>query len=129
MAFYDVSAQQNPVSPSSYSQGLLAAFNGNLFIQMIWQLAPGAADPQFLLDLILEEGLDTRFGNPDVKLIRDMNVVYTPITSTASPLLPNGAAAAWNCGDRVFAWKVYSPQADNTQALFDMAMERFQCNR
>jgi len=129
MAFYDVSAQQNPASPSSYSQGLLAAFNGNLFIQMIWQLAPGAADPQFLLDLILEEGLDTRFGNPDVKLIRDMNVVYTPITSTASPLLPNGAAAAWNCGDRVFAWKVYSPQADNTQALFDMAMERFQCNR
>ncbi|MBK9007715.1 MAG: hypothetical protein IPM31_12055 [Anaerolineae bacterium] len=128
MAFYDVSAQQNPVSPSSYSQGLLAAFNGNLFIQMIWQLAPGAADPQFLLDLILEEGLDTRFGNPDVKLIRDMNVVYTPITSTASPLLSNGAAAAWNCGDRVFAWKVYSPQADNAQALFDMAMERFQCN-
>ncbi|HNQ95225.1 MAG TPA: hypothetical protein PKK96_07710 [Anaerolineales bacterium] len=129
MAFYDVSAQQNPASPSSYSQGLLAAFNGNLFIQMIWQLAPGAADPQFLLDLILEEGLDTRFGNPDVKLIRDMNVVYIPITSAASPLLPNGAAAAWNCGDRVFAWKVYSPQADNTQALFDMAMERFQCNR
>ncbi|MCC6569632.1 MAG: hypothetical protein IT315_10380 [Anaerolineales bacterium] len=129
MAFYDVSAQQNPASPSSYSQGLLAAFNGNLFIQMIWQLAPGASDPQFLLDLVLEEGLDTRFGNLDVKLIRDMNVVYTPITSTASPLLPNGAAAAWNCGDRVFAWKVYSPQADNTQAIFDMAMERFQCNR
>ena len=128
MAFYDVSAQQNPASPSSYSQGLLAAFNGNLFIQMIWQIAPGAADPQFLLDVILEDGLDTRFGTLEVKLIRDMNVVYIPITSTASPLLPNGAAAAWTCGDRVFAWKVYSPQADNTQALFDMAMERFQCN-
>lgn len=129
MAFYDVSAQQNPASPSTYSQGLLAAFNGNLFIQMIWQLAPGAGDPQFLLDLILEDGLDTRVGNLDVKLIRDMNVVHIPITATASPLLPNGAAAAWTCGDRVFAWKVYSPQADNTQALFDMALERFQCNR
>jgi hypothetical protein len=129
LAFYDVSAQQNPTSPSTYSQGLLAAFNGNLFIQMIWQLAPGAADPQFLLDLILEDGLDTRFGNLDVKLIRDMNVVYTPITSSATPLLPSGAAAAWTCGDRVFAWKVYSPQPDNTQALFDMAMERFRCNR
>ncbi len=129
MAFYDVSAQQNPASPSSYSQGLLAAFNGNLFIQMIWQLAPGAADPQFLLDVILEDGLDTRFGAPDVKLIRDMNVVYTPITSTASPLLPNGAAAAWTCGDRVFAWKAYAPDETSAPALFDAALSRFQCNR
>jgi len=123
-----VSAQQNPASPSSYSQGLLAAFNGSLFIQVIWQVAPGTADPQFLLDSILEDGLDARVGNLDVKLIRDMNVVYTPITSTASPLLPNGAAAAWPCGDRVFAWKVYTPQADNVQAIFDLAMDRFQCN-
>ncbi|HQV93169.1 MAG TPA: hypothetical protein PLA27_05705 [Anaerolineales bacterium] len=129
MAFYDVSAQQNPASPSSYSQGLLAAFNGNLFIQMIWQLAPGAADPQFLLDVILEDGLDTRFGAPDVKLIRDMNVVYTPITSTASPLLPYGGAAAWTCGDRVFAWKAYAPDETSAPALFDAALSRFQCNR
>ncbi|MCC6499431.1 MAG: hypothetical protein IT313_04090 [Anaerolineales bacterium] len=129
MAFYDVTAQQNPAAPNSYSQGILAAFNGNLFIQTIWQLAPGAADPQFLLDLILEDGLDTRLGAPDVKLIRDMNVIYTPIASTATSLLPYGGAAAWTCGDRVFAWKVYSPQADNTQALFDLALARFQCNR
>ena len=74
MSFFDVSAQSNPGSPSSYSQGLVATFNGNLFIQLIWQLSPGSADPQFMIDLILDD-TDTRVGNLDVKLIRNMNVV------------------------------------------------------
>ncbi len=129
IAFYDVSAQQNPAAPSSYSQGVLAAFNGNLFIHMIWQVAPGTADPQFLLDLILDAQIDTRVGAPDVKLVRDMNVVYTSITSTASSLLPYGGAAAWTCGDRVFAWKAYAPDETTAPALFDAAISRFQCNR
>ena len=128
MAFFDVSAQNNPGSPSTYSQGLLAAFNGNLFIQVLWQLAPGTSDPQFMLDLILDD-VDSRVGTLDVKLIRDMNVIYIPITTTTTPVLPFGAAGAWVCGERAFAWKVYSPQAENTQALFDMALDRFQCNR
>jgi len=128
MAFFDVSAQNNPASPSTYSQGLIAAFNGNLFMQMMWQLSPGTADPQFMLDLILDD-VDIRVGTLDVKLIRDMNVIYIPITSTASPILPFGASAAWTCGERVFAWKLYSPQAENTQALFDEAFNRFNCNR
>jgi hypothetical protein len=127
MAFYDVSAQQNAASPSTYSQGLLAAFNGNLFIQVIWQLAPGAADPQFILDLILDDGLDTRLGNLDVKLIRDMNVIYTPITSTATPLLPYGASAAWVCRDRAFAWKIYTPDEGSAQGLFESSFNRFAC--
>ena len=129
MAFYDVSAQQNPASPSTYSQGILAAFNGNLFIQVIWQLAPGAADPQFILDLILDDGLDTRVGNLDVKQIRSMNVIYTPITSTASPLLPYGASAAWICGERAFAWKIYTPAESSGQAIFDTAFNRFVCSK
>jgi len=128
MAFFDVSAQKNPASPSTYSQGLIAAFNGNLFIQVVWQLSPGTTDPQFVLDLILDD-VDTRAGNLDVKLIRDMNVLYTPITSTATPVLPFGAAGAWVCGERGFAWKVYTPQAESTQALFDAALDRFVCNR
>jgi hypothetical protein len=128
LAFFDVSAQNNPASPSTYSQGLLAAFNGNLFMQVIWQTAPGTSDPQFMLDLILDE-VDTRLGTLEVKLIRDMNVIYTPISSTATPVLPFGAAGAWVCGDRAFAWKVYTPQADGAQPLFDAALDRFQCNR
>jgi hypothetical protein len=128
MAFFDVSAQNNSASPSTYSQGLIAAFNSNLFIQMIWQLSPGTADPQFMLDLILDD-VDTRVGTLDVKLIRDMNVIYTPITSTASPILPFGASAAWTCGERVFAWKIYTPDEGSAQALFDSALDRFVCNR
>jgi len=128
MAFFDVSAQNNPASPSSYSQGLIAAFNGNLFMQMVWQLSPGAADPQFMLDLILDD-VDTRVGNQEVKLIRNMNLVYTPITSTASPILPFGASAAWTCGERVFAWKVYTPDEGSAQTLFESAFDRFVCNR
>jgi hypothetical protein len=128
MSFFDVSAQTNAASPSTYSQGMIAAFNPNLFIQTIWQLSPGSADPQFMLDLILDD-VDTRVGNLDVKRIRDMNVIYIPITSTASPVLPFGAAGAWICGDRAFAWKVYSPQADNTQGLFEQAFDRFRCNQ
>lgn len=129
MSFFDVSAQNNPASPSTYSQGLIASFNANLFIEMIWQLAPGTADPQFMLDLILDSNVDTRVGNLEVKLIRDMNVIYTPITSTATPILPFGAAGAWICGDRAFAWKVYNPQEDNLRALFDQAIDRFVCSQ
>ena len=81
-----------------------------------------------MLDLVLDD-VDTRVGTLSVKLIRNMNVVYIPITSIATPVLPFGAAGAWICGDRAFGWKVYSPQAENTQALFDMTLDRFTCNR
>jgi hypothetical protein len=129
MAFFDVSAQQNPVSPSTYSQGILAAFNGNLFIQVIWQTAPGSSDPKFLLDTILEANIDTREGTMDVMLVRGMNTLYTPITTTATSMLPHGGAGAWVCGDRVFAWKTYTPQAESARPLFDEALARFTCGR
>jgi hypothetical protein len=129
MAFFDISAQQNAGSPSTYAQGLLASYNANLLIQMIWQISPGTADPQFLLELILEDGLDTRVGNPEIKQIRDMNVIYTPVTTTATPILPFGGAAAWTCGERVFAWKVYTPDEASASGLFESAFARFNCNR
>jgi hypothetical protein len=127
IAFFDVSAQRNPASPSTFGQGILAAFNANLFIELLWQHAPGTADPKFLLDLILEPEVDTRVGNMDVKLIRDMNVLYTPITTTATDVLPNGGAAAWTCGERVFAWKAYTAQDGQAVALFEEAIQRFRC--
>lgn len=126
MAFFDLGVQNNSSSPSTYSQGLIAAFNSNLFIQMIWQFSPGTVDPQFMLDLILDD-VDTRVGDLNVRLIRDMNVIYTPITTTATPVLPFGGAGAWICGERAFAWKAYSPDADSTLELFDSAFERFRC--
>ena len=129
MAFFDVSAQQNAGAPSTYSQGILASYNANLFIQMMWQISPGAADPQFMLDLILDDGIDTPVGTPEVKLIRNMNVVYTAITTAASPLLPYGGSAAWTCGERVFAWKVYTPDEVSASGLFESALARFTCNQ
>src|SRR5512132_7163 len=47
MAFYDVNAQQNIGSPSTYSAGILASYNTNLFLQVMWQISPGASDPSF----------------------------------------------------------------------------------
>ena len=128
MAIFDVNAQSGATSSSNYSQGLLAAFSENLFIQVMWQLASGSTDPQFMLDLILDD-VDTRTGTLDVKLIRDMNLVFTPLTTTATAVLPFGGAGAWICGERAFAWKVYSSQAENAQSLFEAAIDRFQCNR
>jgi hypothetical protein len=129
MAFFDVNAQQNTGAPSTYTQGIIASYNANLFIQVIWQTAPGAADPQFLLDLILQDGIDMQVGASEVKRVRDMNVVYTVITTTATPLLPFGGAAAWTCGERVFAWKVYTPDEASAPGLFESALARFTCNQ
>ena len=129
VSFFDVSAQQNPASPSTYSQGLIAAFNGNLFIQTMWQIAPNTADPKFLFDTLLDDAIDTPTNNLDVFLTRNMNVVYDNITTIATPALPYGGAGAWTCGDRVFAWKVYTPQADAARGLFDEALARFTCGK
>lgn len=129
MAFYDVNATQNVGAPSTYSAGILASYNANLFLQMMWQISPGSADPTFLLNLIIDPQTDARTGSQEVKLIRDMNVIYTPITSTASPSLPHGGAAAWTCGDRVFAWKAYTPDEASAAGLFQEALTRFNCNK
>jgi hypothetical protein len=56
-------------------------------------------------------------------------VVYTPITTTATQVLPHGAAAAWTCGERVFGWKVYTPDETSAAGLFESALARFNCNR
>ena len=130
IAFYDVSAvNSNQATPSTYQTGLMAAYSGTLLLQLIWQFSPGTSDPHFLLDLILEDGLDTSVGTPEVKLIRDMNVVYTPITTSATTVLPFGGAAAWTCGDRVFAWKDYTADESSPAGLFDAVLSRFVCKK
>jgi len=127
MAFFDVSAQQNPGAPSSYTQGILAAYSSELFIQVMWQISPSTTDPAFLLDLILDKDLDTPVGSLVAKQIRSISALYRPISTTASPLLPYGGAGAWICGDRVFAWKTYAPDTTSPEALFNDAIGRFVC--
>lgn len=129
MAFYDVSAAQNQASPSNYSQGILAAYSSNLFIQVVWQPAPGSTDPQFMLDLILQYGADTRNGSVEPKLVGPLNVFYVPIipTAGAASTLPDGGAAAWLCGGRAFAWKAYTPQQELAASLLADALAKFRC--
>lgn len=127
MAFFDVTAQRDPAAPSTASQGILAAYNAKLFIQFVWQNAPGSTDPQFMLDLILDAKVDTRSGNLEPLLVGNLNVTYVPITTTATPILPNGGAGAWICGGRAFAWKAYAPQPDLPKNLLIEALQNFRC--
>jgi hypothetical protein len=129
MAFYDVVAKQNHDSPvsSTSENGILAAHNNNLFIELMWQYSPGATDAIFLIDLILEDGLDTPVGTYNLKLIHDMNVLSSPITTTVSPLLTFGGVAGWVCGERAFAWKAYTASAESFEALLTEALDRFEC--
>ncbi len=129
MAFYDVSAAQNQSSPSTYSQGILAAYSSKLFIQVMWQDAPGTTDPQFMIDLILQDAGDTRNSDIAPKLIGPLNVFYATITPTsgAASTLPYGGVAAWMCGGRAFGWKVYAPQQDLADTLLLDAVSRFRC--
>jgi hypothetical protein len=129
MAFYDHLASQDPQSPSRGDNGFLVAYQvPSLVIHLIWLQAPGTADPQFLLDTILDDQTDSRAGELQVKLVRGMNVIYTPIATTVSPQVPFGGAAAWPCGERVFAWKAYTQNAEAASPLFEEALARFRCD-
>jgi hypothetical protein len=128
MAFFDASAQRNPAAPSTISQGWVASLNASLFIQLMWQDAPGVKDAQFMLDLIIDSKVDTRSGSLDPFQVGDITVLYVPITTTATSVLPNGGAAVWTCGGRAFAWKVYSPQPDTAKGLAMDALKKFRCN-
>ena len=96
----------------------------------MWQAAPGSNDPQFMLDPILQYGADARNGSVEPKLAGDLNVYYVPITppAGAASTLPFGGAAAWLCGGRAFAWKVYTPQAETPTALLADALAKFRCD-
>jgi hypothetical protein len=79
------------------------------------------------MDLILEDGLDAPLGTYNLRLIHNINVLSSPITTTASPLLPFGGVAGWVCGERAFAWKVYTAQDGTAEALLQEALARFRC--
>ena len=63
IAFFDLDAQHNPYAQSSITQGMLAAYDPSLFIQVIWQDATGASDASFMLDTIIDSKVDSRSGD------------------------------------------------------------------
>lgn len=125
IALFDGRPKENP---SVYSEGMLAAYSPDLFTLIVWQLNHGSDDPQFMLDLVMQDGLGSRRGNLDVNLLGDLTFFYVPI-STASEVLLTGGAAAWNCGDRAFGWMVYAPTEEIAHNLFEEAMSKFRCNK
>jgi hypothetical protein len=129
IAFYDISAVQNQTAPSTFAKGNLAGYNiPNLLILLLWQVnQSNTTNPQFMLDLILSDGLGTRSGALGAQLIGDLNVTFVPITTTTN--LPNGVAAAWICGGRAFAWKALTQGPDIAKNLLLDALRRFQCNK
>lgn len=118
---------RDPKAPSSYGEGMLAAYGGEHFMLFIWQLSQGADDPQFMLDNIMQDGVDTRSGALDVSTVGELTTFYSTISNNASEVLPSGAVAAWICGDRAFGWKVYSQTEDNARLIFEESIDKFQC--
>jgi hypothetical protein len=126
ITFFDASILQNKTTPSTASYGILAGYNTNLFIQLIWTGSGTSFDPNLVMSYVIEES-DTISGSQDIQLVRDLDVYIQPITSVTSPLLPYGVVAAWQCGGRDFAWKVYTPQDGMGVNLLNDALMRFRC--
>ena len=129
--FFDKTALDNPEYPSAYQKGTLTALSRDplLLIIMMWAHAPGVSDPQFILDTIVADETDTLTATVDHQRIRDMDVLYAPLSTIISPDITKGAAAAWICGDRVFAWKVYAKETSEAETLFKEAINRFDCKK
>ena len=128
VALWDLEAEKNPQTPSNVSQGILIAYNLPIVvIEVIWQDASGASDASFMLNTIIRSDIDSRNGDMKALQINGMNIDYVPITTTATSSLPYGGAAAWMCGGRAFAWKVYTPQAELAANLLNEALQKFQC--
>ncbi len=129
MAFFDVIAKQNPTTPteSAYDDGILAANNSSLFLEVIWQTAPSGTDGQFMLDRVIDGNVDSKTGDVQPLLVRELNVFFVPIGTKASAALPYGGAAAWTCGARAFGWKSYTMQPDLAKNLLMDALVEFRC--
>ncbi len=129
MPFFDAVAKQNPSAPtaSSFDQGILGADNASLFLELIWQTAPSGSDGQFMLDQVMQSGVDARTADVQPILVGDLNVFFVPISTKASAILPYGGAAGWICGGRAFGWKAYAMRPDVAKNLLLDALSVFRC--
>lgn len=111
---------------SSYEQGILIGFSEAVYLFFSWSRLYGSYDPNVMLTVVL-------LGDPPQETRLTVNlggrpVTYVSLAATASTLLPEGLAAAWQCGDRQFGWKVYAGQEAQALDLLHQALERFRCN-
>jgi hypothetical protein len=122
----DQGATRQPPIPNAYGYGILFGYSQTLFIQVAWTTSGPNFDPQLTMHYILEEG-ESLQGSLEAQLIGRLNVFYQPITTIKASTLTFGGIAAWQCGGRDFAWKVYTPQDGMAPGLLKQATERFRC--
>ena len=112
---------------SSYTQGNLIGFiDQQIFIFMVWSQITGEFDPNRMITLVLNG--DQTDGILITTDINGRSVSYMLLSSTPSPdILPYGLAAAWQCDDRQFGWKIYTTQDGQGNDYLRQAMSQFTC--
>jgi hypothetical protein len=111
---------------SDYAQGMLIGFDGNLYIFLSWSQMAGQFDPGVMLAAALQADIPQ-----EVRITEDINgrpVTYTLLQTTPSSMVPYGLAAAWQCGERQFGWKVYTAQDGQGIEYLWQAMGSFRCD-
>lgn len=111
--------------PSTYAGGKLIAYSADSLLLIVWQA--GVTDLQYMLSVISQAVGGTLSGSTDIRLFGPYNVFYQPVQPPEESTLPYGAAAAWKCGERAFAWLMYTAQEGVPDHLLDQTLSRFTC--
>ncbi|MFZ5910018.1 MAG: hypothetical protein ACOYYU_08400 [Chloroflexota bacterium] len=121
---FDLNAAETRV-PSNYAGGKLVGYSSDMLLLVVWQA--GVTDLQSMLGVVSEASGGALTGTTDIRLVGPYNVFYQPVQPPPDSTLPYGGAAAWGCGERAFAWLVYTAQDGSAPGLFDQALSRFTC--
>ncbi len=126
LPLFDLNAasEENRI-PSTYAGGKLIAYNTDALILVIWQ--KDITDLQYMLNIVTQAVNGSLSGNLDVRLIGPYNVFYQPVQPPPNSTLSYGGAAAWECGERAFAWLSYTGQAETPSYWLESALARFTC--
>lgn len=125
---FDLNAAASEIRiPSTYAGGKIIAYNTDALILTIWQT--DISDLQYMLSVVAEAANGTLTGSLDIRLAGPYNIFYQPVQPPPDSTLSYGGAAAWECGQRAFAWLAYTAQDGSAPALFDQALSRFTCGK
>lgn len=126
IALVDAATIRNPAAPSARGYGILFGFSPSLFLQVIWTGSSPSFDYRVAQRYLLEEK-DQLSGEVQIELKERLTVYYQTLSATASDTLPSGLLAVWQCGDRDFGWKTYTPRPEMGLPLMEQALQRFRC--
>ena len=126
LSFIDAVFTRDQSTTSNYAYGIILAFRQNLFMQIQWTLKAGEARPYAMLDLVRDK--DASLDSIQVDQFGKVVVTYDTLVATSTAELPHGMIATWECADREFGWKVYTPQEGQGIDILEDAASRFNCD-